>query len=218
MKIRNGFVTNSSSSSFILSKDSCPIENLDTESIFKLIKEMYTEYETKFKDIYAEVVKETQGEDIYTYFNKLWTKETNKKFRGKYGVDLLDIYDYDRAMSSFKIWKDCETYEDFVKLFESNKKLHYGHLPFEIINYHEVEGIKDNYTLRETIGWYSYEMQDEPDMDEYDEIMPEDTEDAHKEALLKLGDAGIHSECGWIADYVVEKLRELSVHSCNHMG
>lgn len=43
--------------------------------------------------------------------------------------------------------------------------------------------------------------------------VPED-----KACLYLLGRICIHSECGYIPDYVVEKLSGISEYSCNHMG
>ena len=39
-----------------------------------------------------------------------------------------------------------------------------------------------------------------------------------KACLFLLGRICIHSECGYIPEYVVEKLSEVSEYACNHMG
>ena len=219
MKIRNGFVTNSSSSSFILTRDSSKLEKMDVESVFGLVQKLYGQYQKKYKDVLARAIKDAGQADFYEVFKERYGWEAMYKsdgwFTRTYGVDAIDLSTYQRAMENFKKWKSCKNYAEYVQrcTIVSGE---YSHVyPFEIFDYHEETNISGNYTLCETVGWYDWESH--RDDEEYEDI-PSDNNAQLKEALIKLGDVGIHSECGYIPDEIVDKLSELSVHFCNHMG
>ena len=194
---------------------------MDVDSVFNMIKDMFIKYKEKYEQVYNIVRNEIGDTYIYDYYYNKWGKrDVSKVFKQVYGVDIYLISEFDRISKWFDTWKHANTYQEFLNAFNRQEgmdgQIYYNYPQFEIIDYHKATNIMKNYTLTETIGWYNYEV-NECVEDEYDESIP-DNEEALKESLLKLGDIGVHSECGWLPQFIVDELAMLSAYHCNHMG
>ena len=252
MKIRNGFVTNSSSSSFIIGKANDNTVTID--SVYQEIKEFYKQYYKSCSEMYSyveeyypdvfEVITEKRGK--YLHSKKSWdcTKIADTQLRLMFGLDhyeeLPEIID----------WTNCKTYKDYVNFWIPRMEIGV-HAPFYIRDFScndpyvpldfstqmiECSGDNGNGIESDILDWYFPNFEGvvygcnrcpaqyycEKDRSEECDSMaelfkgkdiPED-----KVCLYVLGKICVCSECGYLPDYVVERLEEISEYSCNHMG
>ena len=72
----------------------------------------------------------------------------------------------------------------------------------------ELDKKQDDETLFDIFEWYEDEL----------EFDSEKIKDSKNPCADFLGRICIYSECGYLPEYVVNKLSEISQHCCNHMG
>ena len=141
MKIRIDYVTNSSSSSFVIGKKD---DNIVINDVFILIKEFYQNYLNK-RDLliqhinnHPELNLQYIEDDKYGYYKfingKMCDKQNqiiSKNIEDEFGLSLLDTFklNYD--------WLQCETYSDYEHYWitKMQNTVEYIHAPFTIADF-----------------------------------------------------------------------------------
>ena len=215
MKYRCGFVTNSSSSSFIIKKE----KSLNSvEEVFSYMKDLYIDW-GKRRDEFIKYCKENEqfivDEENYSVklkdtkcFSDKW-KQINNLLEKMFGFGLWSSLHYDINWTI-----ECKTYKEFLTYQKKHNK--YEGFPFIILDFSNNE---NDYEKREIFGWYFSCF----DYDN-DDISCDNCNQKEKcEHETKIIDVlnhkfAISSECGYIPESIVEILTEESILSCNHMG
>lgn len=166
MKLRFGFVTNSSSSSFIISKGHAETK----EDVYQMLRSLYLEFDEKFK-LAIEYTKSTTNIDyseekgIYIPGERNLPWEYCRRIRVSFeqaiGVDLWDFSGY----KSVPEWvNECATYEEYESYWKVATVDTYKEAPFTIGDFlnptitwlcggGKTETIDTGYG-NETLNWY----------------------------------------------------------------
>lgn len=254
MKIRNGFVTNSSSSSFIIGKANDNTVTID--SVYQEVKELYKQYYKSCSEMYDyvekyypavfEVVSTLGGKTIHQQNGYDWrcTDSINKQLKAMFGTTWYDDLPSLEELS----WTVCETYTDYEQFWIQRMQKRGIHAPFYIRDFSscssyiplafgskriECAGEDGNGIESDILAWYfpwieniKYDCDSCPD-NEY--CYKEECQETKQQFMGKeiprdqaclyiLGKICVCSECGYMPDYVVERLEKISEYSCNHMG
>jgi hypothetical protein len=256
MKARRDFVTNSSSSSFIIGKKEDASATI--ESVFQILKGLYKDFLAARDTAMEYVANNPKSGFVYIEQNGYGHFELNEKNQKK-RWEKLEWFEKHFGFSTFTYfsanydWLNCNNYSEYesywLKQMENTDWR--THAPFTIADFleeKEIEWLHFHFDPKygtkthrvnsksDILGWYfpyieeafeyfghcdQYRCNDWCDKKECSEAksnidmmnIPED-----HACLYMLGRVCIHSECGYIPDYVVNQLRDISEFSCNHMG
>lgn len=230
MKCRTDFVTNSSSSSFILGKKD---DDISVDTVYSIIRDLYVEYcsqKTKLIEYIKSVpnfglhYNEKKGE-LYFKSDSLrsYNRQTIDNFlQSEFGISTEESFHYDVS------WLDCKTYEEYERYWINRIKTKYLAAPFSIGDFSKDKIIKihngetestelDGSSYSLVFNWY-YDFH-YPNLKESLMDLRNKNSDAYKSACLNiLGKICVFSDYGCIPYYVVSRLGKFCTYCCDHMG
>ena len=165
MKIRNDFVTNSSSASYILGK--AEDTQFTVDSTYQLLRKIYREALCGLKRL-AEDNAETFAElGINATFNNDygWRFDIDKSDKEKESVAfnaLMDIFGEDYSIMDMYggydyHWLDCGSYEEYLQYFEKkSEREKNAAIPFKIIDMSKDTGCY--WDVGDAVEWYDIDI------------------------------------------------------------
>ena len=226
MKFRTDFVTNSSSSSFIIA----PHNNMMSKNdVFVKIKEFYKDWIIKKNKMIEfcrnhEAFNVTEDEEG-VHLNRVIDDFSVYMKLDDYIEETFDISLFE-DINIHLDWMKCETYDEYVAFTSKHKYIDKQEKPFIIIDATNKEEAND---FGHILNWYFPCFEDthfttkwceycSDEKKEYCKLMKTGKSSELNQIILLFGNLCISSESGYIPRSISYDIEELCSKYCHHMG